>query len=193
LAKYPFCRVLFFADADSYVDEEQVKIACNMADAENRLVIAYDKYLRCSKRSTQSLYNKFGIIEHGRFVDNHVSGAIAVPVSIWKKVGGFDERFSCWGGEDRAFYFACGVLSGHRDALRVPGCCYHLYHAPVADKYKKTQAYVNNIDLAMRYKRAAGISERTGILPQTDEAAPDVEAMLAILQEPGGPLGDVNG
>ncbi|QCK82219.1 hypothetical protein E5Z46_08125 [Geobacillus kaustophilus NBRC 102445] len=44
-------------------------------------------------------------------------------------VGGFDERFSAWGGEDDAFSSAVNTLCGHYK--RLEHTIYHLWHPVV--------------------------------------------------------------
>lgn len=180
-------NVLFFADSDTFVSEEQIRLACGLAVSENRMVIAYDRYYRLDKKATKHFYHKGQIVETGRLIENHVSGAVAVPVSLFKEVGGFDERFNGWGGDDRAFYCACNTITGHYEALRVTGTAYHLYHRPSPYKDKKSPEYAFNVFLGIRYKEAAGIPEKIGILPETENDQPDINAMIALLSEPMGP------
>jgi predicted glycosyltransferase involved in capsule biosynthesis len=76
---------------------------------------------------------------------------LAVPRKLWDEVGGFDERFVGWGGEDNAFWHACTVISGAEPA-RVPGYAYHLWH-PAASNKRDAQ-YRTNRELWRRYSAA---------------------------------------
>jgi len=51
---------------------------------------------------------------------------LVVPRRLWDSIGGFDEGFVGWGGEDNAFWRAAEILGGA--PLRVDGGIYHLYH-----------------------------------------------------------------
>jgi glycosyltransferase involved in cell wall biosynthesis len=188
LSVMPGCKVLFFADSDTYVSEEQFKIACGFASAENRVVIAYDNYLRMDQKATSFFYQRGRQCRTGRVAMNHVSGAVAVPVALFKKVGGFDHRFVGWGGDDRAFDMACNTITGHRESLRIPGTGFHLFHPPSKDKDKRTAEYAANIALGMRYKNASGHPESMGILPETETAGADLAEMMNLLSGEGGPL-----
>lgn len=43
---------------------------------------------------------------------NWVGGTLAIRKSAYWRIGGFDERFTGWTGEDREFYDRCQVLNG---------------------------------------------------------------------------------
>jgi hypothetical protein len=101
---------------------------------------------------------------------NTFSGALAVPRSLWDKVGGFDERFVGWGWEDLAFWSACSAMGGSYD--RVPGDMYHLWHPRSWEENEGAPEHSANMVLGERYL-AAKTSQRD---------------TLAILREPGGPL-----
>jgi predicted glycosyltransferase involved in capsule biosynthesis len=61
-----------------------------------------------------------------------------VPRNIFEQVGGFDEKFVGWGGEDNAFWHSCKIVSG--EPLRIDGFVYHLWH----EKADKSNRRVNN-------------------------------------------------
>lgn len=192
------CEVLFFADSDTFVRPDQLWAAAHVAVERNQLVLAYDEYLRIGKTRTIPL---MGSREHGnRFEkaarigasytsEDHASGAIAIPVSVWEQVGGYDERFVRWGFEDRAFWLAAITLNG--TAPRIPGPAYHWWHPPAIDKDRQSSEYRVACDLSARYKHAAAFAPKAGAMLPIDlpaDAVPDPEAMRAILAEPGGPL-----
>src|SRR5690606_12330254 len=92
----------------------------------------------------------------GSVLRHHASGAVIVPVSLWREIGGFDERFRSWGGEDRALWLACNVLRGRLDSHRIPGEAIHLWHPRSPERDQSRADYQANVELAKRYKRAAG-------------------------------------
>ncbi len=57
-------------------------------------------------------------------------GTFAIHREAWDAAGGFDERFTSWGGEDGAFVQRLDDAHVRRD--RVSGGCYHLAHPKVA-------------------------------------------------------------
>ena len=183
----PSLEVLFFVDSDTFVSEEQFWASCYLARTYNRAVLAYYKYCHLSQNMSTTAMNK-GLKMVGRTVENHMSGALAVPVSLWRKIGGYDERFVSWGGEDRAFMIICDVLSGVRHSSRVAGIAYHLWHPVTAENDSRLQTYKNNVKLGIRYKQSAGRSEKLGILPDSKRLPFGDKNAYALLSESGGPL-----
>lgn len=177
-------EVLFFADADTWVPVDQLHRACERA-ATGFLVLAYTDHIRLSRKVTQSLLNDQDVPLQGQKVGDCPGGALAVSRELLGKVGGHDERFSVWGGEDRSFLYACTVMGGSE---RLPGLSYHLWHVKDPLVTRTNAQRRAGVELGKRYKRAAGVKGRSGILPRTDDASLDVAAMVEILEEPGGPL-----
>ncbi len=98
-------------------------------------------------------------------VPNKRGGAIVVTREMFEEVGGFDEGFTDWGHEDRAFRLAVESLTG----LRLPeqsAKVYHLWH-PLASTDRKGS--VKGRERFARYTEAHG----------------DREAMILLLKELG--------
>lgn len=178
--------VLFFADADTWVPLEQFLHAVGVASDTGRFVWAYTDHVKLSRATTLKLHDGANVPLLGQRVAGMSSGAIAVSRNLHDRVGGHDERFEGWGGEDRAFEFACTTLSA--DGMRIPGDSYHLWHPRAREFNAQSAERKAGIALARRYKLAAGITQRTGIVPATKGAQRDPVAMEALLQEQGGPL-----
>lgn len=77
---------------------------------------------------------------------------IVIPKVNFEAVGGFDERFSGWGGEDDAFSLSVQTLCGK--LANVTGEIYHVWH-PVSN-YGTNPNGKANLELLNRYKRASG-------------------------------------
>ena len=88
--------VLVIADADSWVPSRQLEDAVELARFTGKLVIAHNGTWMNDKMT----------------VDHAVSSMLAVPVELFIKVNGFDERFRGWGCEDRAFHRICKLAAG---------------------------------------------------------------------------------
>lgn len=124
--------VVIVADADTSFDYDSVSVAIEVAEAASRWVLPYDVYynllpLETSVMLTQPPSSKFrepAKWQH-RLTDS-VSGVVVVPRAAFEAVGGFDERFRNWGGEDRAFAASLDVLWS--PMYRVPGAVMHLWH-----------------------------------------------------------------
>lgn len=92
------------------------------------------------------------------------SGVVAMPRAAFEAVGGFDQRFRGWGGEDDAMRAALETLWGAPTRI---GIAYHLWH-PRPPEHSTTAPYTpESFVLADRYGSASG----------------DREAMLALLAE----------
>lgn len=178
--------VLFFADADMWVPEEQFDAACVRALETGCMVLAYTDHMRLNKWATERILDGQEHTYQGQTVKGCSSGAFAITRELWDRVGGNDERFLGWGYEDRAFQYSCDVLSppGHR----IAGLSYHLWHPRGKDQSRTTAERLVSRDLALRYKAASGVTSRSGIVRATKDAKADPVAMEAILREPGGPL-----
>lgn len=177
--------VLFFCDADMWVTPEAFWSAVELAAESNVMVLAYVQHLRLNKWSTEHVYKGTTVLQ-GSFAPGCIGGAFAVSRSLLEAVGGHDERFTAWGGEDRAFEYACRTLAG--PTRRIPGTSWHLWHPRGADQARITPERRAGLELAKRYKQAAGHVPAAGILKRTSSKNPDPEAMRAILSEHGGPL-----
>lgn len=178
--------VFVFCDADTWIRMEQFDVMVDLAAQMDRLIHGYTRHVKLTKRNTQRVYAGEDI-RSGEVILNQPSGVIAVSRKLLDKVGGHDERFVGWGGEDRAFELACRTLAG--PGPRVPGDSLHAWHPNDAAKGRATTQRRINQTLALRYKDAAGVAAKQGpLLPRTDAKKPDPEAMLSLLHEPGGPL-----
>ncbi|HET7030367.1 MAG TPA: galactosyltransferase-related protein [Candidatus Limnocylindrales bacterium] len=156
--------VALFVDADTLVrDPGPVREALELAHRTGKVVIPHDEYVGLSANGTALLLAGQG--RGWQRILRRVAGAplgvIAVPRVAWETLGGFDERFSGWGGEDVAFARAARTLVG---VVRLPGQIWHLWHPRDTSK----AAYLEGPkELTARYGAAVG----------------DVAAMRALLDE----------
>lgn len=186
---------VFVADADTYVDADQFWAAVHLAVHTGQLIRSWTEYHKLGATTTRRVLRGMSSMQARRLpkavrtMRNHSSGALAISRSLWDTVGGYDERFASWGGEDRAFWLACNTLTGWPDDIH--GHAWHLWHPTSPERNKDLPQYQANVALAMRYKVAAGVVAQTGIVPEvsfTPVTAPDHDAIRRILAESGGPL-----
>ncbi len=85
-----------------------------------------------------------------------VGGINIMKRECFEAVGGFDERFLGWGGEDDAFAAAMNTICGHY--MRTDDTILHLWHPPVEPQ--DNEQYDDNVQLALRYCRAQGKAHR---------------------------------
>jgi hypothetical protein len=120
-----------------------------------KLTFAFTRFFGLNAAITYKLLDEFvddQVLQRAsRYKTNrHESSVLVVPRSVWERVGGFDERFIGWGGEDVAFAQACRVLTGEPE--RIEGPVYHLYHARSLERNPSLVAYIEAQALAKRYR-----------------------------------------
>lgn len=191
--------VLFFADADTFVPPEQFYAACHAAAFTGQGILAFGDYYKVSKpesRRTKASRLGYRPATSGLSPRSwHSSGAFAITPAAFQRVGGYDERFESWGGEDRAFWLACRtLLATDLPALngvhRLPGPAWHLWHELSPERDKEHPGFLAMRELGQRYKVASGWLRGGGILGKLadEDTLPDVAALLDLMAEPGGPL-----
>lgn len=171
--------VAVILDADTVIDTEPIERAVMLAHETWRLVLPFSTRCLLSRSGTRKILEGYKG-SWDRFVTArqrpsdayvYVSGCQVVPRPLWDAIGGFDERFESYGGEDDAFHAATIALSGH-DARedRLPGNAWHLWHAHSPDARNPAAR-----------KLVRSLSER-----YTD-CAWDRERMQTLLREPRTP------
>lgn len=80
---------------------------------------------------------------------------MVISKELFEKVGGFDERFIGWGGEDDAFSLSVQTLYG--GLVNIPGGIYHFWH-PVSNYYTNPHGSENHA-LVTRYFHVNGNKE----------------------------------
>ncbi|WP_236034898.1 glycosyltransferase family 2 protein [Alkalihalobacterium elongatum] len=82
-----------------------------------------------------------------------ISGGInIISRTNFNLVGGFDERFAGWGGEDNAFCYAVNTLCG--PLKRLNHDIYHLWHPRIG--WERSPNAKNNRNLLNLYRKANG-------------------------------------
>lgn len=193
--------VLVFADADTWAKPEQVITAAALAHEKQNAVHAFTKYIKLDAQRTRMYLKKdplevkaHSLTRMGKSKTEHVSGLTAVPVGLWKQIGGFDERFVGWGFEDQAFHLAAEVMGG--EVLRIPGPAIHWYHGNDPSKAGQVSPTDPRLELMQEYCQAAGrapSSGRVGRLVTTGfisvtATEPDAKKMQSVLAGSGGPF-----
>jgi N-terminal domain of galactosyltransferase len=152
--------VAIIADSDSFVPAVQLLEAVDKARETGKLVSALTFVCQFDQMFTESFIHD-GLVGMQQMRIEHVrtkpietqSNCIVVPRELWDEIGGFDERFVGWGGEDNAFWRAAEIRRGSVE--RIPGAAFHLWHPPVSDRNTRMQdpQYLSNLTLANKYMR----------------------------------------
>lgn len=146
--------VAVIADSDTWVPPTQLYEAVRLARRTGSLVSALTSVIQLGQDYTESLLRgTSGILsaERVRTLDIETeSSMIVVPRVLWERIGGFDEKFVGWGGEDNAFWRAATILGGA--PLRVDGAAFHLWHdtADVIER-KMDPGYMLNLKRWLSY------------------------------------------
>lgn len=160
-------------DADVLIHRTNVRAGLVLAQRFNRVVIPFRVYQSLSQIGTSRIMagwkGDWTTVSAKAYWDS-VSCVVMVPRALWDQVGGFDERFVGWGWEDTAFACSTDTVSGR---LRLEGTLWHLWHPQSPERNTKTAEYRASANLAVQYRNAAHVGW---------------DAMLRVLQQPGGPL-----
>lgn len=154
--------VLVFVDADSYVPAVQLHEAIYAVRHGLPWSFPYDKYCSLTQHGTGKFLQWIEpersdlayVFPSAATPEASVGGCVVISREAFLDVGGYDERFSGWGEEDRAFALACGTLLGPETTI--PGPLYHLWHpAPESSRFEHP-SFMDNRVLCNRYREASG-------------------------------------
>lgn len=143
--------IVVVCDADSIPQERPILEAIESA-YDNRLHLPYTHFLSLTREHSAKVL-KDGARPRAskpQFVStNSVGGVLVMTKEAYFAVGGQDEGFEGWGGEDVAFAFACEALLGPH--VRHSGHLYGLWHE--SDMDQQSKQYKTNIERQNLYKR----------------------------------------
>lgn len=127
----PDADVFVLADSDSFVGAGQLDHAVLKAAAAGQVTFAYDRYCYLSRHMSDAIMAGF-IGDWTPGVEFTMQGTcssmVVIPAALWWEIGGADEGFVGWGGEDVALSLALQTFGG--GLQRVRGDVWHLWHAP---------------------------------------------------------------
>ena len=151
------------ADADTWVPENQLYQALLTARRSKRLTAAFDAVVELSPHCTDDLLAQRTPIT-GSFTAGMVrtrdletqSSMLVICRDLWDRIGGYDEAFNGWGGEDNAFWLAATLAAG--EPHRITGNAYHLWHPPAAGKHTGRQ-YRTNLRRWQQYQTCTDLTQ----------------------------------
>jgi len=152
--------VAVIADSDTWVPRQQLTTAIATARQSGRLTAAFTQVVEIDRRCTAAVLAGTGSVENFGIEKVRTSGMetqssmLVIPRRLWDHIGGFDERFVGWGGEDNAFWQAAAILG--RQPHRIPGSAYHLWHSKAVDTTRRARDpnYQSNLRRWARYRVA---------------------------------------
>lgn len=153
--------VAVFIDSDCYIAPQQLTEAVELARKEQRIVSPFTRVVELDQPTTTEILESHNLIFNPTpdQIDKvrtepmtTQSLFVVVPRNLYEQVGGFDERFVGWGGEDNAFWKACTIAGG--EPLRIEGDVFHLWHQPATREYQPS----NNLRWRM-YEQAQTLDD----------------------------------
>ena len=170
-AKKATRSIYLIVDADLILDP---KIVCESKELlkKHAWIIPFNSINYLTESSTKTIFSnvpkwpitsevKFERIKKPTKQTPCVGGVNIVSRKNFERVGGFDERFIGWGGEDRAFMSAMNTLCGQY--YRINSEIFHLWHPYIGPK--RNPNYKNNSILRDRYLNNTGnIKEITKLI-----------------------------
>jgi predicted glycosyltransferase involved in capsule biosynthesis len=169
-------KVLAILDADAYLSASIIEKAANkiLEYSHNHLwLVPYRKLYRLNKEITEVILssnpldpffpeitpfdiqpNSENSINYGR---RYGAMLMVFPREAYDLIGGFDERFKGWGGEDVCLLKALDTLYGKHKTIK--GNIYHLWHPVYGDTYQSRrwegqQSGSSNWKLSKQYSKA---------------------------------------
>lgn len=120
-----------------------------------------NKLLKTDPKWPLSIEDKSKYYILKKYGPNEISGGINIlSRTNFKKVGGFDERFAGWGGEDDAFCYAVNTLCGKLKRLNQE--IYHIWHPRIG--WERSPKANDNRRLLRKYKLSNGNKKKMRLL-----------------------------
>ncbi|MEH7384970.1 galactosyltransferase-related protein [Bacillus sp. JJ1521] len=156
-AKQATRDIFVIVDADIFCDPDSIIDSISYLN-KYRMVIPYKNLIRISEGDTNELVQtnptwplkkELTRTDHV-YTEDYSGGIMIISRSAFMRIGGFDERFVGWGGEDDAFYLAFNTICGQ--FKRLNHTIYHLWHQPLG--YHLNPNGTNNLKLRDIYCKA---------------------------------------
>jgi predicted glycosyltransferase involved in capsule biosynthesis len=126
--------ILVHLDSDVIVHPDRLYEAIELAESTDQLVYPFDVIRFLQRKVTERVIRKdvdvflLNYMRVSREYDFNKpwGGGYVIKRSLWKDVGGMDERFEGYGAEDVAFFELCSREFG--EPVYIEGMAYHLWH-----------------------------------------------------------------
>lgn len=159
-------QVVGFGDADLIMPLPEMTTAVNgVAEGDFDAVKPFDRIVDLSEpetvavRAGESLPEPVSEVEsnkrgHGEYLP-FCGGLFFVTRELFTRAGGYDERFTGWGGEDDALSVKFARL-GARLGISKERACYHLWHERGAERYTHA-GYRANVERLMFFQQCTDV------------------------------------
>ena len=149
--------VCIVADADTWVPPRHLDAAVSTARETGRLTYAFTSVVELSEPFSRAVLDNtahWADLAIDKIRTDPMctqSSMLAIPRTLFDRVGGFNPRFVGWAAEDNAFHRACAITAG--TPHRVDGHAFHLWH-PSSQPPANDPHYRANQQLWQQYLRA---------------------------------------
>lgn len=149
-AQEAHCDVIIVNDADTIPEIESLTQAINgcLEDKLIHLPFSIVNYLDESETDAYVSGKREGL--KARLFFNGVSGVLVCKPEVWWELGGQDEKFVQWGGEDDAFHIAHKIIK-RMPMVRHSGILYCFGHESQSKEKDFDINYQNNLALLYKY------------------------------------------
>jgi len=146
------------ADGDILYDPELMRHALRLLKEDN-WVIPFTSITRLTLSNSQAVFQteagwplQVPVETKPDDARYFVGGVSVVTRKAFEKIGGYDERFVGWGGEDEAFAYSMDTIIGKH--IRLEGNLLHFWHPFVGPSGNPN--YGKNYELFQAYRSALG-------------------------------------
>ena len=153
-------EVLALADADILVDTNVVQACFDECREKFDAINPFSNLIDLDAERTEAFRHNGDLIAQQHEVMNRdykgeylcfCGGIYVIRKSSYLRLGGQDERFLGWGGEDDAMSVKISLLN--QTATNRSGLAYHLFHEPPSAQVQNDPDYHRNIRLLQEYHR----------------------------------------
>lgn len=162
--------ILFIHDADVIIAAQTLDLCRHLLSTGLDYVRAFRYVYRLTPEYTRELLNsppstllRLHPKIYSKASSNAPGGLFCLTRRMWDTIGGFDERFEGWGGEDSTFRKCLWLLSPRTRKLGGP--LYHLWHNNDPERMSGSNPqYQQNKRLWLRYQACKSVSSLRPIL-----------------------------
>lgn len=114
-------------DADTIVPAEQVAAAVEYVSETGELAVAFRRCFQMDEEETEKAMATGELPGKAAGSALSCSRCVVVDREFWDRIGGMDEKFVGWAGEDLALWTTARKTVGARN---LPGDAWHFWHPP---------------------------------------------------------------
>jgi hypothetical protein len=155
-AQEAHCDVIIINDADTLPEIQPLMEAIENCQKDGMVHNPYRLCRYYDKDATEKILNGISVdlVRHSREFNEANGGIYVCTPEAWWSVGGMDEKFIQWGGEDSAFELAHTIIKGNK-LIKHDGCIHCLEHDYQIHDDGFVFNHIRNIELYWLYYSAS--------------------------------------